>query len=99
MATKKAAKKKAARKNGGSEQWTVDEKKIFDEFGIGWGDESTRRLIRGQRRLNKRFYETLEVILDRLPRIKINKSGRDEELERVIELNKGVPGESPGCGG
>ena len=76
--------------------WTDEEKKVFDEFGVGLGDESMRRLIRGQRSINKRFYETLEVVLDRLS--KNQKSGRDEELERVIELNKGVPGDSPGCG-
>jgi hypothetical protein len=103
MTKKKAAKKKAVAKNGGNgagnEAWTVDEKKVFDEFGIGLGDESMRKLIRGQRSINHRFYESIEVILARLPKLVSNKkTGKDEELERVIELNKGVPGDSPGCG-
>lgn len=97
MATRKAAKKQAANNNGaGSEEWTADEEKVFNEFGVGSGDESMRRLIRGQRSINHRFYEAIEVILARLPKNE-GKTGKDEELERVIELNKAVPGDSPGC--
>ena len=82
-----------------NDEWTDEEEQVFEEFGIGEGDVSMRKLIRGQRSINKRFYETLEVVLDRLPKVKNQKTGKDEELDRVIELNKGVPGDSPGCGG
>ena len=103
MATKKAAKKRAAKKKvavgAGSEEWTAGEKKVFDEFGVGWGDMSMRKLIRGQRSINSRFYETIEIILVRLPKNYNKNSGKDEELDRVTALNKGVPGDSPGCTG
>ena len=68
---------------------------VFAEFGVGTGDVAMRKFIRGQRRINKRFYKTMEAILDHL-----NKSQKnpDKALLRADALNEGVPGDGPGCG-
>jgi hypothetical protein len=71
---------------------------VFAEFGVGTGDVAMRKFIRGQRRLNKRFYDTIEVILARLPKNADKRTGKDKDLERVTKLNEGVPGDGPGCG-
>ena len=68
---------------------------VFAEFGVGTGDVAMRKLIRGQRKLNKRFYKTLEAILDHL---KKSKKKPDQALLRAEKLNDGVPGDGPGCG-
>lgn len=68
---------------------------VFKEFGVGTGDVAMRKFIRGQRRINKRFYKTIEAILDHL---KKNQKRPDQALLRAEKLNDGVPGDGPGCG-
>ena len=68
---------------------------VFAEFGVGTGDVAMRKFIRGQRRLNKRFYKTMEAILDHL---KKGQQVPDQALLKAEKLNEGVPGDGPGCG-
>lgn len=68
---------------------------VFKEFGVGTGDVAMRKFIRGQRKLNKRFYETLEAILEHLQK---GRKMPDKALARAEKLNEGVPGDGPGCG-
>jgi hypothetical protein len=68
---------------------------VFAEFGVGTGDVAMRKLIRGQRKLNKRFYKTMEAILDHLKKVQ---KRPDKALLRAEKLNDGVPGDGPGCG-
>jgi hypothetical protein len=71
---------------------------VFAEFGVGTGDVAMRKFIRGQRKLNKRFYKTMEAILDHLKKGQDQKRP-DQALLKAEKLNDGVPGDGPGCGG
>ena len=89
------AKKKRARKKNG---WTKDEQSVFEELGIGEGEVGLRRLIRGQRRINGRLYEAIELIIDSLPK----KPGQESESaeifsnrKRAQKFNAAIPAEDP----
>jgi hypothetical protein len=92
MAKKDYKKTKAALKK--------EEEAVFAAFGIGEGDVSLRRFIRGQRAINGRLYEAIELILDSLPREHSKTSTLDfKKLAEAKKINGGVPGPPPGCGG
>ena len=81
------------------DSWTKAERAVFRAFGIGEGDVSQRRFIRGQRAINKKLYTAIDLILDALPK----QSGKaaspaDKKLARAKVINDGVPGPPPGCG-
>ncbi len=89
--TKQGSKKK--------DSWTKAEKGVFKAFGIGEGEVSLRRLIRGQRRINKKLYTAIDLMLDALPK----QAGKlptpaDRKLASARKINEGVPGPPPGCG-
>ena len=76
------------------------EAQVFAEFGVGTGDVALRRLIRGQRKINGKLYEAIELILDALPTAKSKTSIPDAaKLAKAKKKNDGVPGPSPGCTG
>jgi len=81
------------------DSWTKAERAVFKAFGIGEGEVSLRRFIRGQRRINKKLYTAIDLILDALP----EQAGKlptaaDRKLARAKKINEGVPGPPPGCG-
>ena len=89
--TKQGSKKK--------DSWTKAERAVFKAFGIGEGEVSLRRFIRGQRRINKKLYTAIDLILDALT----EQAGKlptaaDRKLARAKKINEGVPGPPPGCG-
>ena len=89
--TKRGSKKK--------DSWTKAEKAVFAAFGIGEGEVSLRRLIRGQRAINKKLYTAIDLILDALPKQSGKAAGpADKKLARAKVINDGVPGPPPGCG-
>ena len=76
----------------------LTEEEVFEAFGIGTGEGSLRMLIRGQREINGRLYEAIELILDSLPKEHSKTSTLDfQKLAKAKELNDGVPGPPPGC--
>jgi hypothetical protein len=81
------------------DSWTKAERVVFKAFGIGEGEVSLRRFIRGQRRINKRLYQAIDLILDALPK-QTGKaaSAANKKLARAKVINEGVPGPPPGCG-
>ena len=81
-----------------NDKWTKAEEAVFAAFGIGEGEISLRRLIRGQREINGRLYEAIELILDSLPKEHSKTSTLDfKKLATAEKINKGVPGPPPGC--
>ena len=80
--------------------WTAKEKRVFKELGVGEDEISLRKLIRGQRNLNGRFYESIELIIKHLNK-QAKKSSKSKmatpELKKAGDLNDGVPGDPPGC--
>ena len=89
--TKRGSKKK--------DSWTKAEKAVFAAFGIGEGEVSLRRFIRGQRAINKKLYTAIDLILDALPK-QTGKTATpaDNTLAKARVINDGVPGPPPGCG-
>lgn len=90
--TKTATKSKSVRAKG----WTQDEETVFADLGVGEGEVSLRNLIRGQRAINKKFYETLALILDSMT--KKSKGAPGQSLAEAERINELVPGDPPGCG-
>jgi hypothetical protein len=81
------------------DSWTKAERVVFKAFGIGEGEVSLRRFIRGQRGINKKLYTAIDLIVDAL--IKQNaktSTTADKKLARAKVINEGVPGPPPGCG-
>ena len=75
-----------------------EEEAVFAAFGIGEGEVSLRMLIRGQREINGRLYEAIELILESLPKEHSKTSTHDyKKLAEAKKLNDGVPGPPPGC--
>ena len=76
----------------------LTEKEVFAAFGIGPGEGSLRKLIRGQRKINGKLYEAIELILESLPKEHSKTSTLDfKKLAKAKVLNDGVPGPPPGC--
>ena len=92
MAKKKAAKKNGGGNGAGNEEWTAEEKKVFNELGIGWGDVSLRKLIRGQRRINGKLYDAIDLIIAHLKKTSKEAS---PELKKAEQLNDLVPSADP----
>ena len=90
-ARKSTKKKKAATEN---DVWDQDEEGVFAAFGVGEGDLALRRFIRGQRKINGRFYKNIETIIKHLQG---QSKGSTPELTSANDLNEGVPGPPPGC--
>ena len=85
VATRKSSKKK--------DSWTKAEKAVFAAFGIGEGEVSLRRFIRGQRGINKKLYVAIDLILDSLPKEHSKTSTLDfKKLAKAQKINDGVPG-------
>ena len=81
------------------DSWTKAERAVFKAFGIGEGDVSLRRFIRGQRSINKKLYIAIELLLDALPKQHSKTSTPNyKKLAKAKKINEGVPGPPPGCG-
>jgi hypothetical protein len=92
MAKKKAAKKKAASKSGGKAKWTAEETKVFKELGVGERQMTLRKLIRGQRRINGKLYDAVDLIVKHLKQTTKQATPELEEAGRLADL---VPSADP----
>jgi hypothetical protein len=92
MATKKGAKKKSPKKE---KPWTPQEKAVFRQLGVGEGEVSLRRLIRGQRRINGKLYDAIDLILAHLKNQAKDSKAATPELKKAEELNDLVPSADP----
>ena len=70
--------------------WTKQERALFAALGVGEGDVALRKFIRGQRKINGRFYEAIDLILESLRK----QSGKtaDPALAKAQKINDGVAG-------
>ena len=88
MKTKKTAKSKEA--------WTKQERVVFKELGIGDGELGLRKLIRGQRRINGRLYEAIDLILAHLGEGAFK--AYPKQLVKAKRINDAVlSNDPPGC--
>ena len=74
--------------------WTDEEKQVFDELGIGEDELTLRKLIRGQRRINGKLYDSIDLIIKHLK----NQAGEkavSDELKKAEKLNDQVPSADP----
>ena len=74
--------------------WTDEEKQVFEELGIGEDEVSLRKLIRGQRRINGKLYDSIDLIIKHLK----NQAGEkavSDELKKAEKLNDKVPSADP----
>jgi hypothetical protein len=94
MAKKKVAKKKAASKSSGKAKWTAEETKVFKELGVGERQMTLRKLIRGQRRINGKLYDAIDLIVKHLRQVTPTKAATPEldEAGRLADL---VPSADP----
>jgi hypothetical protein len=90
VATRRRSTKKAA--------WTNEEMAVFAALGVGEGDVALRKFIRGQRRINGRFYEAIDLILAHLKKQAMGKTV-STELKKAEKINDGVPGPLTGFTG
>lgn len=79
--------------------WTTEELEVFDKLGVGEGNVSLRKLIRGQREINGRLYLALKLILDSLPAPApvTSQEPTPDKVDQARELVGGIPGPPPGC--
>ncbi len=72
--------------------WTDEEKQVFEELGVGEDEVSLRKLIRGQRRINGKLYDAIDLIIAHL-----KKTSKIEtpELKKAERLNDQVPSADP----
>src|SRR5437660_1644668 len=83
VATRRRSTKEAA--------WTKEEQAVFSALGVSEGDVALRKFIRGQRRINGRLYEAIDLILTHLKKQTIGKAV-STELKKAEKINDGVPG-------
>ena len=75
-------------------EWTSKEKQVFKELGVGEGEVTLRKLIRGQRRINGKLYDSIDLIIAHL---KKQAGGKvmSAELKKAEKLNDQVPSADP----
>ena len=69
---------------------------VFREWFVGPEQEVIRKFISGQRRINGRFYKTLDLIGNALKK----GPGSYEYktcIQQACDLNEEIPGDPPGC--
>ena len=71
--------------------WTKEEQAVFAALGVGEGDVALRKFIRGQRRINGRLYEAIDLILAHLKKQAMGKVV-SPELKKAEQINDGGPG-------
>ena len=77
-------------------EWTDEEKQVFKELGVGEGEVSLRKLIRGQRRINGKLYDAIDLIIAHLKRTSDDSSKTPSpELQKAEKLNDLVPSADP----
>lgn len=74
------------------DKWTAKEKQVFRQLGIGDGEVALRRLIRGQRRINGKLYDSIDLIISHL---KKTTKKATPELLKAEKLNDLVPSADP----
>jgi len=74
--------------------WTDEEQQVFDELGIGEGEVSLRKLIRGQRRINGKLYDSIDLIIKHLKK-QAKGEALSAELKKAEKLNDKVPSADP----
>ena len=77
-----------------ADEWTAEEEQVFTQLGVGDGEVSLRRLIRGQRRINGKLYDSLDLIITHLKKQARGKAVSDE-LKKAERLNDQVPSADP----
>ena len=93
MATKANAKQfKMPKKT----EWTPKEKQVFKELGIGEGEVTLRKFIRGQRQINGRLYKAIDLIGEGLKADRKGQSKKHNDcVERACKINEEIPGKVP----
>jgi hypothetical protein len=76
------------------DQWTAKEKQVFRQLGIGDGEVALRRLIRGQRRINGKLYDSIDLIIAHLKK-QAGSKGLSAALKKAEKLNDQVPSADP----
>jgi hypothetical protein len=76
------------------DKWTAKEKQVFKQLGVGDGELSLRKLIRGQRRINGKLYDSIDLIIAHLKKQAGGKTVSDE-LKKAEKLNDQVPSADP----
>jgi hypothetical protein len=76
------------------DEWTPKEKQVFRELGIGDGEVALRRLIRGQRRINGKLYDSIDLIIKHLKK-QAKGNAVSRELKKAEKLNDQVPSADP----
>ena len=74
--------------------WTAEEQEVFAELGVGEDEVSLRKLIRGQRRINGKLYDSIDLIIAHLKKQAGGKTVSDE-LKKAEKLNDQVPSADP----
>jgi hypothetical protein len=75
-------------------EWTAKEKQVFKELGVGEGEVTMRKLIRGQRRINGKLYDSIDLIIKHLKKQSKGKA-LSAELKKADKLNELVPSADP----
>jgi hypothetical protein len=74
------------------EEWTAEEEQVFTQLGVGNGEVSLRKLIRGQRRINGKLYDSIDLIIEHLKKTSKKATPELREAERLNDL---VPSADP----
>ena len=77
-------------------EWTAKEKQVFKELGIGEGEVTLRKFVRGQRQINGRLYKAIDLIGEGLKAERKGKSKKHNDcIDRACEINEKIPGKVP----
>ena len=75
--------------------WHNDEEKVFQELGIGENEESLRLLIRGQRKINGKFFVALQTIIECFqPKADLDPDSK-QRVAQALAFVKEVPDHDP----
>ncbi len=77
----------------------LTDEEVFEIFGVGTETANIplRKFISGQRKINGRLYEAIELILEALPKDSTSSAIDFKKLALAGQYNDGVPGDPPGC--
>jgi hypothetical protein len=75
-------------------QWNEDEEKVFSDLGIG-EHESLKRLIRGQRKINGKFFLAIQTIIECFePKADLDQNAK-QRVEAALKFVREIPDVDP----
>jgi hypothetical protein len=75
-------------------QWTEDEQQVFLDLGIG-EHESLKRLIRGQRKINGKFFLAIQTIIECFePKAGLDENAK-ERVQAALKFVREIPDVDP----